>query len=140
MSAQQPARRIDTPVDRPQRFIFVLLHDFTMLSFASAVEALRIANRMSGRTLYEWKTLGEDGEAVSSCAGIRFQVDGDLEEVFWFAVSGIVISAGAGSLGYKLVKYRGYLVWYSRRLWRAMEQLAPANAEAVAIVGPGLSR
>ncbi|WP_298835868.1 GlxA family transcriptional regulator [uncultured Roseobacter sp.] len=80
MSTQQPATRIDAPAERPQRFVFVLLHDFTILSFASAVESLRIANRMSGRTLYEWTTLGEDGEAVSS-AGIRFKVDGDLEDV-----------------------------------------------------------
>ncbi|WP_300030218.1 GlxA family transcriptional regulator [uncultured Roseobacter sp.] len=81
MSAQQPATRIDAPAERPQRFVFVLLHDFTMLSFASAVESLRIANRMSGRTLYEWTTLGEGGEPVNSCAGIGFQVDDDLRDL-----------------------------------------------------------
>jgi transcriptional regulator GlxA family with amidase domain len=30
-----------------RRFVFVLLDQFTMLCFSSAVEALRIANRMS---------------------------------------------------------------------------------------------
>ncbi|MDZ7710535.1 MAG: hypothetical protein U5K36_11090 [Roseovarius sp.] len=34
---------------RPRRFVFVLLDRFTLLSFASAVECLRIANRMAGR-------------------------------------------------------------------------------------------
>ena len=107
MSAQQPAKRIDAPIDRPQRFVFVLLHDFTMLSFASAVEALRIANRMSGRTLYEWKTLGEDGEAVSSCAGIRFQVDGDLEDVSRDDV--IMLCGGVNVQGATTKKLLGWL-------------------------------
>ena len=36
--------------DAPERFVFVLLDNFTLLSFASALDALRIANRMLGRT------------------------------------------------------------------------------------------
>jgi transcriptional regulator GlxA family with amidase domain len=32
--------------DAPERFVFVLLDNFTLLSFASALDALRIANRM----------------------------------------------------------------------------------------------
>lgn len=37
---------------KARRFVFVLLEQFTMLSFASAVECLRIANRMSNAELY----------------------------------------------------------------------------------------
>ncbi|MFK7868871.1 MAG: GlxA family transcriptional regulator [Roseobacter sp.] len=66
---------------KPERFVFVLLKDFTMLSFASAVEALRIANRMSGQPLYEWRTLGEGGGIVESSTGTGFQVDGDLDDL-----------------------------------------------------------
>ena len=64
-----------------RRFVFVLLDQFTMLCFASAVEALRIANRMAGRELYSWRLIGEGGETARCSAGIVFQLDGDLEEL-----------------------------------------------------------
>ncbi|MEM9474077.1 MAG: GlxA family transcriptional regulator [Pseudomonadota bacterium] len=52
-----------------------------MLCFASAVEALRIANRMAGQTLFEWRIVGEGGEAVTCSAGTTFQLDSDLDEL-----------------------------------------------------------
>ncbi|MEL7345767.1 MAG: GlxA family transcriptional regulator, partial [Pseudomonadota bacterium] len=63
----------------PRRFVFVLLDGFTLLCFACAVEALRIANRVSGKTLYEWTTIG-DGETVRASAGMAFQTDNLLIE------------------------------------------------------------
>ncbi|AHM05014.1 Transcriptional regulator [Roseibacterium elongatum DSM 19469] len=65
----------------PRRFVFVLLDRFTMLCFSSAVEALRIANRMSGRPLYSWVLAGEGGEFAECSAGISFKLDCDLEEI-----------------------------------------------------------
>jgi transcriptional regulator GlxA family with amidase domain len=59
----------------------VLLDQFTMLCLSSAVEALRIANRMSGEELFEWVLVGEGGDYAQSSAGIWFRLDGDLEEV-----------------------------------------------------------
>ena len=59
----------------------MLLENFTLLSFASAVECLRIANRMVGYEAYDWRILGEGGEAVTSSAGPRFALDGDLDEL-----------------------------------------------------------
>ena len=64
-----------------KRFAFVLIESFTLLSFASAVDALRIANRMSGTELYNWILLGEGGDAVTSSSGASFQVDDDLIEL-----------------------------------------------------------
>ena len=65
----------------PRRFVFVLLNQFTLLCFASAVEALRIANRMSGRRIYSWTLTGEGGEYALCSAGISFRLDSDLEEI-----------------------------------------------------------
>ena len=67
--------------DKPKRFIFVLLENFTLLSFAAALESLRIANRMAGRKIYDWQTIGEGGQTVHCSAGTSFQLDGDLSEV-----------------------------------------------------------
>jgi len=52
-----------------------------MLSFASAVECLRIANRMAGHNAYSWSLLGEDGKSVTCSAGTTFAVDGDLGDL-----------------------------------------------------------
>ncbi len=65
---------------RPRRFVFVLLDNFTMLCFACAVESLRIANRESGQTLYQWVTVGEGGNLVSCSAGITYKLDTGLDE------------------------------------------------------------
>ena len=66
---------------RPRRFVFVLMEQFTMHCFASAIDSLRIANRMAGRELYSWRLLGEGNRTVSASTGTRFEVDGDLEEL-----------------------------------------------------------
>ncbi|NSX55307.1 GlxA family transcriptional regulator [Parasulfitobacter algicola] len=72
---------IDTADPKSRKFAFVLMDNFTMLCFAAAVESLRIANRMSGKTIYEWVVLSDSGDVVTCSAGISFQVDGDLSEL-----------------------------------------------------------
>ena len=67
--------------DKPRRFVFVLLDKFSMLSFSSAVECLRIANRMSERVLYEWQLIGEGGDLMTCSAGTTFKLDDDLIEL-----------------------------------------------------------
>jgi len=69
-----------TRSERPRHFVFVLLPNFTMLCFACAIEALRIANRMAGRELYTWTLAAEGGETVKCSNEITYQVDKDLEE------------------------------------------------------------
>ncbi|MDF1857282.1 GlxA family transcriptional regulator, partial [Pseudooceanicola sp.] len=64
-----------------RQFVFVLLNNFSLLSFASAIECLRIANRMSGKPLYSWQVASEDGENVSCSAGATFAVDQGLSEL-----------------------------------------------------------
>lgn len=70
-----------TGEDRTRRFVFVLINDFTLLSFSSALECLRLANRMAGKQLYSWSLVGEGGETASCSAGTVFQLDSDLEEL-----------------------------------------------------------
>lgn len=71
---------LDAP-EKPRRFAFVLMEQFTLLSYACAVESLRIANRMAGADLYAWRVIGEGGGTVTSSAGAVFQLDGDLTEM-----------------------------------------------------------
>lgn len=64
-----------------RRFVFLLLDRFTMLAFASAIEPLRIANRISGSTIYTWALAGENGQEASCSNGAAFKLDMGLEEV-----------------------------------------------------------
>ncbi len=60
---------------------FLLVPDFSMISFASAVEPLRIANRLSGRALYRWLLLSKDGGPVRASNGISVNVDLSMEQI-----------------------------------------------------------
>ncbi|KEJ88529.1 GlxA family transcriptional regulator [Sulfitobacter donghicola] len=81
MAQTLSAQRIPTNPDKPRRFVFVLLDNFSLLCFSTAVESLRIANRMAGRQLYEWELIGEGGEQAACSAGTVFQLDRDLVEM-----------------------------------------------------------
>ena len=58
--------------DRVFRVTFLLLPKFSLMAFASAVEPLRVANRMQGKSLYSWSLVSPDGapesDSVRSCA------------------------------------------------------------------------
>ena len=73
--------KLNTEVKYPRRFVFVLIENFTLLSFSSALDALRIANRMSGKKLYDWIFIGENEEFVSCSAGTQFKLDNSLIEL-----------------------------------------------------------
>jgi len=53
----------------PQHFTFVLVEEFSHLAFSCAVEPLRIANLLSGETLYRWSFASEDGERATCSNG-----------------------------------------------------------------------
>lgn len=60
--------------DTTTRIGFYLLPQFSMLAFSSALEALRMANHNSEKTLYRWNLVSTDGENVTSSSGIPFPV------------------------------------------------------------------
>ncbi|TLP56857.1 GlxA family transcriptional regulator [Parasedimentitalea maritima] len=81
MHEQKKLVEIDGTQDKPRRFVFVLMNNFSMLSFASALECLRISNRMGNKDLYSWTLIGEGGEGVTCSAGTSFQLDADLGDL-----------------------------------------------------------
>jgi transcriptional regulator GlxA family with amidase domain len=81
MSLQRAQTRSVPQSEKPKRFAFVLLSNFTLLSFASAIECLRIANRMLGYQAYDWILIGEGGQTSTCSAGTEFKLDSDLAEL-----------------------------------------------------------
>ena len=68
-----------TPRELPQRIGFVLVPSFSMIAFTSAVEPLRLANRASGRELYDWTLCSSDGAPVTASNGITLHPVAPLE-------------------------------------------------------------
>jgi len=64
----------------PRRFAFVLVEGFPLLSFASAVDTLRIANRLGASPPYGWRVLTETGAPVRAACGTQLAPDAGLGE------------------------------------------------------------
>jgi len=64
----------------PKVFGFCLLPKFAMLAFTAAVEPLRAANLLSGRTLYRWRVFTADGRAMASSNGIEVNAHASVEQ------------------------------------------------------------
>ena len=71
MTAKNPIKR---------SLVFFLVPDFTMVAFATALEPLRIANRMLGYEAYRWRLTSIDGNPVPASNGVLCAVNTSLEE------------------------------------------------------------
>ena len=100
---------------RPERFVFLLLENFTLIAFAGAIEPLRIANRMAGRTLYEWKVATESGGPVTASNGLVVEADIGLAELG--RETAIIV---VGGLNVKQAITRPVLTWLRREARRGM--------------------
>jgi AraC family transcriptional regulator, glycine betaine-responsive activator len=69
------------PVTLPQNIALVLIPDFTMMPVTSAIEPLRLANRVADQQLYKWTMHSLDGKAVSASNGLLMMVNGDVESI-----------------------------------------------------------
>ncbi|MEQ8585628.1 MAG: GlxA family transcriptional regulator [Thalassobaculaceae bacterium] len=71
----------DDPNEIPTRIGFLLVNNFSMMAFASAVEPLRSANRMANETLYEWRVYSVDGKTVTASNGIDVVPDAPMADL-----------------------------------------------------------
>lgn len=67
--AMAPTPRTEAPP--PRHIGFLLLQNYSMIAFANALEALRMANYLSRRELYRWTVVGSGGELVEASNGLR---------------------------------------------------------------------
>ena len=83
--------------DVTETILFFLIPDFSMIAFTSAIEPLRIANRLSGRPLYCWQLVSRDGGPVPASNGIGIQVEAAIAAAslpapaccrLWFCAAG----------------------------------------------------
>ncbi len=61
-----------------RRIGFLLVPHFSLIAFSSAFDALRMANRMREKKIYDWQVLAHDGQPISSSSELIITPDGDL--------------------------------------------------------------
>ncbi|WP_116473924.1 choline metabolism transcriptional regulator GbdR [Zobellella maritima] len=67
-------------MSQTNRVGFLLVDNFTMISLASAIEPLRMANQLSGQPLYEWVMLTETGEPVRASDNLLVTPDHSIQD------------------------------------------------------------
>jgi transcriptional regulator GlxA family with amidase domain len=80
--------------DRPQasRIGFLLIPEFALMSYASAIEPLRAANVLTGKSLYRWRHISIQGDEIVASNGVRIQADASIANVG--RLDTIVVCAG----------------------------------------------
>jgi transcriptional regulator GlxA family with amidase domain len=53
------------------RYAFLLLPNYSLIAVANALEALRMANRVAGRDIYEWCLATQDGRTAAASSGLE---------------------------------------------------------------------
>ncbi|WOI57582.1 GlxA family transcriptional regulator [Palleronia sp. LCG004] len=81
--------------ERPTSIAFVVFDGFSNMVLASAMEPLRAACSLSGRSLFEWQVLTLDGEPARSSSGLVLRADAALVDVP--SVDMLVVIAGYGA-------------------------------------------
>jgi AraC family transcriptional regulator, glycine betaine-responsive activator len=103
-----------------------------MLAFSAAIEALRVANWVSGRSLYEWVLISHDGKPVSPSSGIAMQPHIAAADIDRLPI--MLFCAGIGGS-----KYRDKRVFAGlRRLARNETILGGIGTGAFALARTGL--
>ena len=103
-------------IDAPQRLGFLLVPQFSMLAFVSAIEPLRVANRLAGRDLYRWDIVSRDGQSIAASNGMSLVADRSIADASGYPLA--VICAGFDPEQY-----------YDRRLKNWLQRLNSENAD-----------
>jgi transcriptional regulator GlxA family with amidase domain len=93
----------------PETFGFLLIPQFSMIAFASAIEPLRLANHVAGRELYRWVLLSQDGGAVTASNGIPVAAGHALRDAP--ALATIIVCSGIDGHWYES---RAVFAWLRR--------------------------
>lgn len=94
-------------MSRPHRFGLLLIDDFALMSFASAVEPLRAANILAGRTLYEWFHISTGAGAIVASNGLSVTADHTIADKMRFDT--VLVCAGGNPAAFDDAKTIAWL-------------------------------
>ena len=120
------------PNSAPQQVGFLLIPQFSMMAFSSAIEPLRSANRMSGRDLYRWRLFSVDGHQVEASNGISVTPHSGIADVGRFPT--VIVVAGLDTQNFKDKRALSWL----RQLARHGAQLGAVSTGSYLLARAGL--
>ncbi len=65
---------------KPDHFGFLLVPNYSMIAFTSAIEPLRMANRAAQKTLYQWSVYTLDGNPVKASNRLEISPDASIDK------------------------------------------------------------
>ena len=113
-----------------QEFAFLLLPGFSAIAFFSAVEPLRIANRLTEKELFRWTVHAPRGDHAEASNGMQIRSDGPLDE----RVQTLIVCAGFDPL--RLADQR--LLAALRRVWRLGGSVGAIDTGAFLLAEAGI--
>ena len=87
------------PKELPQKLAFLLVPNFSMIAFTAAVEPLRLANRVTGQSLYSWHLFSADGKPVAASNSIVLTPEGRVEDAAPFGT--VILCSGIDAHTYE---------------------------------------
>jgi transcriptional regulator GlxA family with amidase domain len=123
------------PLPLPTRFGLLLIEEFTLISVSSAIETLRMANRLLGEELYQWKTISETGGAVRASDGLRVYADCCIDDPDVFDNIDAVIVCGGRHIEERITDP---IVFWLRRAASAGLQLGSTCSGSYVLARAGL--
>ena len=75
----------------PETIGFLLVPKHSMMAFVSALEPLRVANRLAQRELYRWEIISRDGAPVAASNNLALLADRAMDDARQYA--SVVVSA-----------------------------------------------
>lgn len=111
---------------------FLLIPQFSMLSFTSALEPLRVANRFAEQPLYNWHFYSIDDQPVEASNGIAIAPTRSTDDVDGLGL--MIVVAGLGANGV----HNSQLYTWLRRLHRNRVMIASTSTGSLILARAGL--
>ena len=113
-----------------EHIAFLLMPGFSAIAFFSAVEPLRIANRLSGHALYGWSVHAPAGDHAQASNGMEVRIDGALPD----NAPTVFVCAGFDPLAQAGRSLTGAL----RRAWRMGARMGAMDTGAFLLAEAGM--
>ncbi len=97
----------------PDRVVFVLIPNFSLIALSGVVEPMRLANRISGKILYKWETASRDGDPVQASNGFPIGTDRSVAD-YQLPPSNVILCSGIDAHVYKDNAVFGWLRRWAR--------------------------
>ena len=97
----------------PDKVVIVLIPNFSMIALSGVVEPMRLANRASGKTLYEWELVSRDGEPVQASNGMALVANRSVAD-FTHTPANVILCSGIDGHVYKDNAVFGWLRRWAR--------------------------